>query len=91
MNPSTAITGVLTFVGEIQTFGQNQTPKRMILIKTEGDYPELYQVELLKARVSLTDSFGVGELVTAQCNLQSREFQGKYYLNLHGWRLDKVV
>jgi len=38
MNPSTAITGVLTFVGEIQTFGQNQTPKRMILIKTEGDY-----------------------------------------------------
>lgn len=64
--------------------------KREFVIETDEKYPQLVKFELIQERCSLVDEFAEGDKIKVEFNLKGREWNGKYFTNLHAWRLAKV-
>mgnify|MGYP003436703368 CR=1 FL=1 len=62
--------------------------KRVIVVTEQGEYPKDIAIEFLKDKVTILDKFKVGETVTVGINIQSREWQGKWFTNVNGWKIN---
>ncbi|MFN0031029.1 MAG: DUF3127 domain-containing protein [Flavobacteriales bacterium] len=83
------ITGRLKLINDEQAFASGFV-KRQFVITTEEQYPQDIAFELVKDKISLINDFTVGENVKVHFNIRGNEYQGKYYVNLTAWRLEKV-
>ena len=68
--------------------------KQDVIIETEGQYPQVFAVELFKEKIELADFLTVGDKVAFHCNLRGREWinnegEAKHFLSLNGWKVDK--
>jgi len=64
--------------------------KQIIVIDTEADYNNIVAIECFgEDKVKLLNNLKVGDLLTVDCNVFSREFGGKYYHNIQGWKFKK--
>jgi single-strand DNA-binding protein len=81
------ITGVVHHVGPVETFGSGFT-KRLLVVRTEQQYDNLIPVELKKDKTALADGLRVGQSVTVHVNLGGREYSGKYYSSITGWKIE---
>ena len=82
------IVGKLIHVGEVEQVGQNAVDKRTIAVETEEQYPQQIGIDLMKEKTTLIESNAVGRKVTVHVNLRGREYNGKYYVNLNGWKVE---
>ena len=83
------LTGKLKTVMDIQTFGSGFT-KREFVVTTEEQYPQDIKFELIKDKTSLIDAFKENESIKVSFNLRGNEYNGKYYVNVQAWRLEKA-
>jgi Domain of unknown function (DUF3127) len=74
MNKSIEITGTVETVLDRQEFSSGFA-KRVLVVNTGGEYPQMVPVEFTKAKTDLLTGL--------------REYQGKYYAGFQGWKLDK--
>lgn len=85
------ITGVIIKKQEEPTVGVskagNEWKKQSIVINTGGDYPQLLQVDFMNAKCDQLAAFNVDSEVTVQINLNGKEYNGKYYTNITGWKI----
>ena len=63
--------------------------KQVLVINTGGNYPQTIPVEFTKDKVDVLTGLRKGQEVTAHVNLRGNEYNGKYYANIQGWKLDK--
>jgi len=63
--------------------------KQEFVIETEEQFPRKVCFTLFNDKVSLIDGIAVGEEVEVAFNLESREFNGKWYHNINAWKIDK--
>jgi len=63
--------------------------KREFVIETLSEYPQMIKFDILKDKVNILDSYKEGDLVESYYNINGNEYQGKYYVNLTCWRLNK--
>ena len=89
MSESYQIKGTVHEIGEIQTFPSGFTKRVLVIITDPGEYPQYVPVEFVKDKCGLLDSLAVGQEVTVAINIRGNEYNGKYYVNLQGWRLEK--
>ncbi|HMA79042.1 MAG TPA: DUF3127 domain-containing protein [Candidatus Paceibacterota bacterium] len=82
------VKGRLIHVGEIETVGQNNMEKRVVAVETEGQYPQQIGIELIKDKARLITEDDNGRDCTIDINLRGREYNGKYYVNLSGWKVE---
>lgn len=61
--------------------------KREFVIETESNYPQLVKFEFTKDKCILLDSFKVGQTVKVGFNINGREWNGKFFVNLQAWRI----
>ena len=84
------ITGEVTDVlDEESGQGKNGTwRKQQFIIETPGQYPK--QVAVVQWGDNI-DKFGIkkGETVTAHIDIQSREFNGRWYTDVKAWKVSK--
>ncbi|MAR45731.1 MAG: hypothetical protein CME03_06365 [Gemmatimonadaceae bacterium] len=84
------ITGEVIDVLDEQTGqGKNGTwRKQHFIIETPGQYPK--QVAVIQWGDNI-DKFGVkkGETVTAHIDIQSREFDGRWYTDVKAWKITR--
>ena len=69
--------------------GKNGTwRKGGFVIETPGEYPKQVAVQVWGDRI---EEFGVrpGEQVVCHINIQSREYNGKWYTDIEAWKLDR--
>ncbi|MCP4442158.1 MAG: DUF3127 domain-containing protein [Aureispira sp.] len=64
--------------------------KREFVVETDEKYPQLIKFELVQERCSLIDEFSTGDKLKVEFNLKGREWNEKYFTNLHAWRISKV-
>ena len=83
------ITAPVHEVMETQTFDSG-FQKRILVLKTTGDYPQTLPFEFVKDKVSLLDDLTVGQVVTVDYDIRGNEYNGRYYVNLSAWRIDKT-
>jgi hypothetical protein len=63
--------------------------KREFVVTTEDKFPQDIKLELIKEKCSLADSFAAGEEVRVCFNVRGNENNGRYYVNLQAWKIDK--
>ena len=87
---SYTITGQLIVIGQTETVGTSQFEKRQIVVETTGQYPQQIALELVKDKCSLMESFKVGDMVEVGFDLRGREYNGKYFVNLNAWKINRA-
>ncbi len=84
------ITGKVTQILEEQSGQGRNGPwrKQDFVLETEGQYPKQICVTQWGDNI---DSFGIreGEQITASIDLQSREYNGRWYTDVKAWRVER--
>jgi hypothetical protein len=83
------IKGNIKLIGETQTFGSGFR-KRQLVVTTEEQYPQDVAIDFVQDKVDLLNSYEVGQSVDVSINIRGNEYNGKYYVNLQGWRIVKA-
>lgn len=82
------LTGRIKTIMDQVTFPSGFT-KREFVVTTEDKYPQDIKLELIKDKCALADGFAEGEEVTVSFNIRGNENNGRYYVNLQAWKIDK--
>lgn len=89
MSQSAELKGTLSFVGEIQSFGDNGFTKREIRVNDGAEkYDQDVQFTLIKDKTSLVEGMSIGTPVKVTYNIRSNEHNGRYYTDLQAWKLE---
>lgn len=81
------IKGTITHVLESRTGSSangDWTVQNWVLKENEGQYPKHISFEAFNKNWDLK----VGQEVTVQINLESREYQGKWYPSIKAWKVE---
>jgi len=82
------VTGIVKIIGELQSFASGFT-KIQVVVTSDEQYPSDIPIEFFKDKTSLLDDYAVGDSVKIDVNIKGSEYQGKYYVGLIGWRINK--
>lgn len=84
------VEGILKIKGETQEFGSKGFTKRQSVITTDEKYPQDIAIDFVQDATDLLDPFEVGQSVKVAINLRGNEYNGKYYVNLQGWKIEAL-
>ncbi len=81
------ITGTVTAVLPVEVGqGKNgQWQKQDVVIQTEGEYPKNIAFTVWGTTIPIPH---IGDDVTASIDIESREYNGKYYTNVKAYKLN---
>lgn len=82
-------TGIVKKIFPEQTFPSGFAKREIVLTSQEDRYPQDVVFEFVKEKMSELESVKEGEEVTISFDLKGREYNGRYFVNLGGWRLRK--
>lgn len=69
--------------------GKNGTWKKQeFILETPGQYPKKVCLSLWGEKVDET-RLSVGEKITASINIESREYNGRWYTDVRAWKVAK--
>ncbi|MDF7824241.1 DUF3127 domain-containing protein [Pontiellaceae bacterium B12227] len=81
------LTGKVKLIQDAQTFGSGFTKREMVVTVEDGKYPQEINLEFVQDKVSLLDTVQVGQEVTVTFDIRGREYNGRYFNNLQGWKI----
>ena len=81
------LTGKVKLIQAVQTFDSGFTKREMVVIVQDGKYPQEINLEFVQDKVSLLDNLQVGQEVTVTFDIRGREYNGRYFNNLQGWKI----
>ena len=81
------ILGKVHLIGQTESVGANGFTKRQIVIETSEQYPQKVAIDFVKDKCSVLDNYKVGQEVTVDVNVKGNEYNGKFYVNLQGWKI----
>lgn len=84
------LTGKIKIIQPVQTFDSGFTKREMVVIVEEGRYPQEINIEFIQDKVGLLDELQVGQEVTVTFDIRGREYNGRYFNNLQGWKLSTL-
>jgi hypothetical protein len=76
------ISGKIIQVLPAESVGQSSKSKQTFVLETEGQYPKKIAFDVWENKIELA----LGETVTVAVNIESREYNGKYFTNISGWK-----
>jgi|TARA_B110000908_G_scaffold29824_1_gene35259 hypothetical protein len=82
------LAGKVKVIFDKQTFGSG-FEKREIVVTTAEQYPQDIKFEVYKEKCDMLSNFAVNEDITVHFNLRGNEYNGKYFVNLNAWKIDK--
>jgi hypothetical protein len=82
------VEGRITHIGQTETIGEKGFTKRLLVIDTEAKFNSLLPIEFHKENISLLDPLTIGDSVKVEINLGGREWQGKYFASITGWKIE---
>jgi single-strand DNA-binding protein len=85
------LTGKIKIIQEAKTFDSGFTKREMVVIVEDGKYPQEINIEFVQEKISLLDNLQVGQEVTVTFDIRGREYNGRYFNNLQGWKIATPV
>lgn len=87
--------GKIKQIFETKEYGTNNFKKREFVVTTEEQYPQDIIMEMVQDKVTVLDSYSIGDQVDVSINLRGREWvnpQGetKYFNTILAWRIEKL-
>ncbi len=81
------LTGKVKLIQEAKTFDSGFTKREMVVIVEDGRYPQEINLEFVQDKVTLLDNLQIGQEITVTFDLRGREYNGRYFNNLQGWKI----
>jgi hypothetical protein len=81
------LTGKVKLIQDEQTFNSGFKKREMVVIVEDGKYPQEINLEFVQDKISLLDNLSPGQEVTVTFDIRGREYNGRYYNNLQGWKI----
>lgn len=86
------LTGTLVVKYDIQQVSE-KFKKREFVIKTDDKYPQFITLQLVNDKCGLIDPVSVGDELTAQININGREYTDKtgvtkYFNSIEAWKIE---
>ena len=83
--------GTIKLIGNTQEVGCNGFTKRQLVVTTKEQYPQDVAIDFIKDKCSVLDNYKVGDSVDVSINIRGNEYNGRYYVNLQGWKIENVA
>ena len=84
------LSGRIKVIMDQVTFPSGFT-KREFVVTTEDKFPQDIKLELIKDKCDLINGIAANEEVTVSFNIRGNENNGRYYVNLQAWKIDKGI
>ena len=68
----------------------NEWKKQEFVLETTEQFAKKVCFTLFNDKLSLIENINTGDEVEVSFNLESREFNGKWYHNINAWKIDKA-
>ncbi|WP_116368497.1 DUF3127 domain-containing protein [Parahaliea mediterranea] len=81
------LTGKIKLIQEPQTFNSGFTKREMVVTVDDGRYPQDINLEFVQDKIALLDGLQSGQEVTVSFDIRGREYNGRYFNNLQGWKV----
>lgn len=81
------LTGKIKLIQEPKTFESGFTKREMVVVVEDGKYPQEINLEFVQDKIALLDSLQPGQEVTVSFDIRGREYNGRYFNNLQGWKI----
>lgn len=83
-------TGTVKKIGEVQTFPSGFSKREIVVTSEEDRYPQDVSFEFLKEKADLLNNICEADRVKVTFDIGGREYNGRYFNNLKGWRIEKL-
>ena len=83
-------TGKLYRIFDTQQVKETFKKREFVIEDQSGQYPNFIKFELIQDRCGLLDGYNEGDEVTVSFDLRGREWNDKFFTNLHAWRLQSA-
>ena len=90
------IKGLILGINETEVKSEKFS-KREFKIETEGQYPEIFKIQVTNDKCSLLDKFKINDNVNVHCNLKGRDWTNpttqiiSNFLTLDCWKIEQNV
>lgn len=81
------LTGKVKLIQDLKQFDSGFTKREMVVIVEDGKYPQEINLEFVQDKVTLLDNLQAGQEVTVTFDIRGREYNGRYFNNLQGWKV----
>ncbi len=85
------LTGKVKLIQEPQTFASGFTKREVVVTVEDGKYPQDINLEFLQDNVSLLDNVLEGQEIKVYFDIRGREYNGRYFNNLVGWKIEAAT
>lgn len=82
------LTGKVKLIQDPQTFSSGFTKRGIVVTVEDGKFPQDINLEFLQDKVSLLDSVSEGQEIKVFFDIRGREYNGRYFNNLVGWKIE---
>jgi hypothetical protein len=69
----------------------NDWKKQEFVIETNDQYPKKICFTLFGDKIDLLNGFSQGEEVNVFFNIESREYNGRWFHNINAWKIEKTA
>lgn len=83
------ISGKIKVILDKMTFDSG-FEKQEFVVTTREQYPQDIKCELIKDKINLLKDMQVGDEVKVDINLRGNEYNGRYFVNIQAWRMEKI-
>ncbi len=86
------VSGKVVQLGQLQS-GEGKAGswvRQELIIETDDQYPKKICLSCWGDRSNEAKSFSMGEKIKASVNLESREFNGKWYTDVRVWKFERT-
>ena len=82
------LTGTLLHKSDTQQVSATFSKREFVVETIEEKYPQQIKFELKNDKTPLLDTMAQGQKITVHFNISGREWNGKYFVNLHAWKIE---
>jgi hypothetical protein len=61
--------------------------KQTIVVETQETYPKLIAVEVSEKAISRLQDYQIGHTITCSINIESREYNGRWFTSIKCWKI----
>lgn len=84
------VIGKVIHIGQTEIVGSAGTfSKRLIVVETAEQYSQKVPIDFVQDKCSILDNYQIGNDVKVSVNIRGNEYNGKYYVSLNGWKIEK--
>ena len=82
------LTGKVKLIQDPQTFASGFEKREIVVTVEDGKYPQDINIEFVQKSVPKLEGITEGDTVTVTFDIRGREYNGRYFNNLVGWKIE---